>query len=140
LLRKFYLAAAQRDEFGSLFTLTPIETVGIGVNLNWYQDDFDQTQVGLTERDALTVGVDVSWSPVERLTTHAFYDYEEFESQQIGWGSRTSPSRWTRRASGRAPTGTAGTPSAPASTSTSSRAASGSTRSTSSRSWTASST
>jgi len=85
LLRKFYLAKVQRNEFGSLFTLTPIETVGIGVNVNWYRDNFDETQVGLTERDGITTGVDVSWSPIERLTTHAFYDYEKFTAHQNGW-------------------------------------------------------
>jgi MtrB/PioB family decaheme-associated outer membrane protein len=91
LLRKFYLAAAQRDELASLFTLTPIETVAIGVNVNWYHDDFDETQVGLTERDGVTAGIDVSWSPVERLTTNVFYDYEKFTSDQIGWSFNDIP-------------------------------------------------
>jgi MtrB/PioB family decaheme-associated outer membrane protein len=85
LLRKFYQAAAETDVAGALFSITPIETVGIGINVDWAHDDFDDTQVGLTERETFAAGIDASWSPIERLYTHAFYNYERFRSQQNSW-------------------------------------------------------
>jgi MtrB/PioB family decaheme-associated outer membrane protein len=98
LLRKFYLAKAQRDELGSLFTVTPIETVGVGINVNWYHDDFDDTEIGLTDREIIAAGIDVSWSPVERVTTNAFYNYEHFTSDQDGWSFNTTPGTATNPA------------------------------------------
>lgn len=85
LLRKYYMAKAETDAVGALFTLAPIETVGIGINVDWAHDDFYDTDVGLTERKTFATGIDVSWSPVERLFTHAFYNYERFVSRQDSW-------------------------------------------------------
>jgi MtrB/PioB family decaheme-associated outer membrane protein len=114
LLRKFYLAKAQRDELGSLFTVTPIETVGIGINGNWYHDRFGDTDVGLTDREAITTGIDLSWAPLERLMTNAFYNYERFTSEQEGWSfqnvaqSQDPARRWEGKDKDRAHTVGAG--------------------------------
>jgi len=102
LLRKYYLAKAQTDAVGALFTLTPIETVGIGINVDWARDDFYNSDLGLTDRETFASGIDASWSPIERLYTHAFYSYDRFTSQQKGWSwndsdlntARTLTRRW----------------------------------------------
>jgi MtrB/PioB family decaheme-associated outer membrane protein len=85
LLRKFYQAAAETDAVGALFTFAPLENVGIGINVDWAQDDYHDSELGLTDRDTFATGIDVSWSPIERLHTNAFYNYEKFRSRQDSW-------------------------------------------------------
>jgi len=99
LLRKYYMAKAQTDAVGALFTLAPIDTVGIGINVDWSHDDFTDTDLGLTDREVFTSGLDVSWAATERLYTHAFYSYDSFTSEQKSWsfnstaGTATNPAR-----------------------------------------------
>jgi MtrB/PioB family decaheme-associated outer membrane protein len=85
LLRKYYMAKAQTDEVGALFTLSPLETVGIGLHVDWSHDDYFDSDLGLTDREGLSSGIDVSWAATERFTTHAFYGYDRFTSEQESW-------------------------------------------------------
>jgi MtrB/PioB family decaheme-associated outer membrane protein len=85
LLRKYYMAKAQTDEVGALFTLSPLETVGIGIHVDWSHDDYFDSDLGLTDREGLSSGVDVSWAATERFYTHAFYAYDRFRSDQESW-------------------------------------------------------
>jgi len=85
LLRKYYMAKAETDAVGALFSATPIDTVGIGINVDWAHDDFTDTDLGLTDREFFTAGLDVSWAATERLTTNAFYSYDHFTSEQKSW-------------------------------------------------------
>jgi MtrB/PioB family decaheme-associated outer membrane protein len=85
LLRKYYMAKAQTDEVGALFTLSPLETVGIGLHVDWSHDDYFDSDLGLTDREGLSSGIDVSWVATERFTAHAFYGYDRFSSEQESW-------------------------------------------------------
>lgn len=85
LLRKYYLAKAQTDAVGALFTLTPLDSVGVGINVDWARDDFTDTDVGLTDRELFATGLDLSWAATDRLFTHAFYSYERSRSEQTSW-------------------------------------------------------
>ena len=84
-LRKFYMQGGEREDVGSMITISPIDKVGIGLQTDYYHDAFDGAQVGLTDRDVITTGVDLSYAPCDRLFTHAFYNYERFNSNQTGW-------------------------------------------------------
>jgi MtrB/PioB family decaheme-associated outer membrane protein len=85
LLRKYYMAKAQTDEVGALFTLVPHERVAAGINVNWAQDDYYDTDIGLTDRETFSAGLDLSWAATDRLYTHAFYSYNRFVSEQESW-------------------------------------------------------
>ncbi len=85
LLRKNYLAKAQTDEVGALITMAPIDSVGIGINVDWAHDDFTDSDLGLTDRKIFTTGLDVSWAATERVYAHAFYSYDRFTSEQASW-------------------------------------------------------
>jgi MtrB/PioB family decaheme-associated outer membrane protein len=87
LLRKYYLAERERDELRFLLTLLPREDLTIGVNLNWAMDDYEEDSVGITGADHLSPGIDVSWTPLEQLSTHVFYTYQRNEVEQNGWTS-----------------------------------------------------
>jgi MtrB/PioB family decaheme-associated outer membrane protein len=85
LLRKSYLANRQRDEVKLTLNLTPHEDVRFAVYLNYVNEDYDDSEIGLTNVLNWSPGFDLSYSPFERLTTHAFYSYMDFRTKQTGW-------------------------------------------------------
>lgn len=84
LLRKFYLADRDRDKLGSVVTITPHETLIIGLSANFIQDDYDRSEMGLTDSKGYAYTVDVSYTPKDHLTTYAFYTNEKIRSNQDG--------------------------------------------------------
>ena len=85
LQRKFYLADLHRDGIRGLVTWVPHEDVSIGVNTSWRRDNYHNTQVGLTEFEYVSPGVDVSYAPLDWLSTYAFYNYQWSRYEQNGW-------------------------------------------------------
>jgi hypothetical protein len=103
LLRKFYMAKGQKDELRSMLTLIPREDVSVALSNNWVHDDFDDAALGLQEMDTVSSGIDVSWTPIERLTASVFYSFERFIARQDSWSFSDVPTSQnpTRRWSGR---------------------------------------
>jgi MtrB/PioB family decaheme-associated outer membrane protein len=85
LLRKYYLANVDRDKVGALATLLPCDDLTLTLNLNWWNDDYYDTRVGLTSTEHLSPGVDVAYLLNERLSTYAFYNYERRVTDSTGW-------------------------------------------------------
>ncbi|MEN8183681.1 MAG: MtrB/PioB family decaheme-associated outer membrane protein, partial [Myxococcota bacterium] len=85
LLRKYYLADRDRDEIQLMLALQPLENLSLGINASYVDEDYDDTDAGLTKVTGTGSGIDLSWTPIERLTTHAFYSYQRFETEQDGW-------------------------------------------------------
>jgi MtrB/PioB family decaheme-associated outer membrane protein len=85
LLRKSYLADLESDEVKFMLTLLPLEQLSVGLHLNWALEDYHDSEVGLTEASRLSPGVDFTWTPVERITTHAFYSWQQYRTEQNGW-------------------------------------------------------
>jgi hypothetical protein len=85
LLRKSYLADLESDEVKFMLTLLPLEALTVGLHLNWTLEDYHDSEVGLTEASRLSPGIDLSWMPMERITTHAFYSWQQYRTEQNGW-------------------------------------------------------
>ena len=85
LLRKYYLANVHRDKVGALVTMLPREDLTVTLNVNWWNDDYYDTELGLTSAKHLSPGVDVAYMLNERLSTYAFYNYERRVSDMAGW-------------------------------------------------------
>jgi MtrB/PioB family decaheme-associated outer membrane protein len=85
LLRKFYLASRERDKLTAMVTVTPLESLSIAFNMNWINDDYNHTEIGLTDQQILSPGVDISFAPTQRVMAHVFYTFEKIKSQQNGW-------------------------------------------------------
>jgi hypothetical protein len=64
--------------------LMPIDALSIGLDTAWVDDDYDQSTLGLTRREALSSTLDLSWTPIEILTTYAWFTYENLESELDG--------------------------------------------------------
>jgi MtrB/PioB family decaheme-associated outer membrane protein len=84
LLRKFYLASRERDKLTGMVTVTPLESLSIAFNMNWIHDDYNHTEIGLTDQLILSPGVDLSFAPTQHLMAHAFYTFEKIKSEQNG--------------------------------------------------------
>lgn len=85
LLRKSYLANRERDQVKFMLTLLPAEELTVALNMNWTHEDYYASELGITDVENWGPGIDISYVPIERLSTHAFYTYQQFRSEQNGW-------------------------------------------------------
>lgn len=102
-LQRFFLADRSRSQVAAFVTVTPLETLDISLRAQENRDRFgdpanyvgefgDLTglELGLRKRKARNYTLDVSYSPVEWATAHAFYTAEALKSDQDGWSFRGS--------------------------------------------------
>ena len=83
LLRKYTLADRTQGKVGALVTVTPIDQLSLSSHIAWTRQDFsDSSYLGLRDRHAITWGLDASWTPIEALTTYAYYTRETSTSHQ----------------------------------------------------------
>ena len=87
LLRKSYLANRERDDLSFHLTLLPLESVNVSLNLNYRNEDYEDSDFGITNTEHWSPGVDVSYTPFDRLTTYAFYTFERsrIEREGLAW-------------------------------------------------------
>lgn len=85
LVRKYYLASRDRDDVRLQLSVVPHEDVTIGISANYVHEDYDDTEVGVTDVMHVSPGFDLAWTPIERLRTHAFYSYQWYKTKQNGW-------------------------------------------------------
>jgi MtrB/PioB family decaheme-associated outer membrane protein len=83
-LRKFNFS--DRDRYGAdaRLVVMPFDTASLGFHVGWKQDDFVGSELGLRERESLSLGIDASWNPLEFVTTYAWYTHERIESDVRG--------------------------------------------------------
>lgn len=84
LLRKYTFADRERQSVDAHLAVMPIETVTLGAQVGFANEDYDDSELGLRTRRALTWGFDASWAPTETITTYAYYTNESFRSRQSG--------------------------------------------------------
>lgn len=84
LLRKFTFADRERQAIDAHVSYMPIESVTLGAMVGFANEDYDDTDLGLRSRRALSWGFDASWAPLETLTAYAYYTRETFRSRQSG--------------------------------------------------------
>lgn len=83
-LRKNNYADRDRSSVIGRVDVIPLETLSLGFNASWIQDEYDESTLGLTEREALSSTVDLSWTPIEILTTYAWFTYDNLQSDVDG--------------------------------------------------------
>jgi MtrB/PioB family decaheme-associated outer membrane protein len=82
--RKYHLANRDRDEAKGAVTVTPLDTLAFTLSGTYARDDYDDSDLGLTESDWISATLDVSYSPVQSLTTYAFYTFDQIKYDQDG--------------------------------------------------------
>ncbi|MFI5214932.1 MAG: MtrB/PioB family decaheme-associated outer membrane protein [Candidatus Limnocylindria bacterium] len=85
LLRKYYQANLHRDKIGAIVTLLPREDLTVTLNTNWWNDNYDDSELGMKSVEHLSPGVDVSYMLNDRVSTYSFYTYERTVSDSAGW-------------------------------------------------------
>lgn len=82
LLRKLDEAERDRHRLDLLVQLTPIDTLTLTQTAGYRHDDFPDTVLGLQREISWSAGMDVNWTPVERLSLTAGYMHESFFQKQ----------------------------------------------------------
>lgn len=94
LLRKYNMANRTRTLAGLRADMDTAKNVNIGFGLDYANDDYSNSQIGLTASKDLTVTVDASARLTKNSNWYAFVNHEEIRSNQSG--SQTfSTADWT---------------------------------------------
>jgi MtrB/PioB family decaheme-associated outer membrane protein len=96
LMRKLNLAARKRNTSGARADWAVSETVSLGLGMDYANDDYKQTQIGLNEAETINLTADISVALSERTRFHAFAQSERMKSRQTGSQAFAAPD-WTGR-------------------------------------------
>ncbi len=95
LQRLSYLNGRDRDKVGGSIAVTPLSSLTITGSAQRTDDSYDADRtLGLRDTEDHTYTVDVTFSPIEALSTHAYYTWEKGTSLQAGGQNRLFP-EWT---------------------------------------------
>ena len=90
-LMSYNLASRTRDEIKATLNEQLMDTVSIGFVGKFYNNNYPNTVVGLTNSHNLEAGVDVAYQPTPEISAHAFYNFEEIFFDQRGLQSPSTP-------------------------------------------------
>ena len=92
LLRKYYLAYRFRQFGEATVTVSPFEKpVSITLSGMFAEDDYTQSQLGVTEGEEVRVTADLNWSVSERASVYLTGGIENIESDQFGGQPSATP-------------------------------------------------
>lgn len=78
--RKFFMANRDRTRTNLMATITPIEQLSVGLSLQTGDDTYPESRFGMQSDKSTTTGVDVDWTPMERLSLGAGYSKENVDN------------------------------------------------------------
>jgi MtrB/PioB family decaheme-associated outer membrane protein len=81
LLRKFDEAERNRQRVDALLQFTPVDTLTISPTFGYRWDDYIDSRLGLQNEHAWNAGIDVSWSPTQRVVFNATYSHEQSKQE-----------------------------------------------------------
>ena len=82
LMVKFFEANRDRGRFGGELLVTPIDSVSVGLRTDYVRDHYPDSPLGLQDREEDTYTVDVSYVPMDAVTTYAFYTLNYIWTEQ----------------------------------------------------------
>lgn len=85
LLRRYYLADRERLEVGASASFMPLDTVTMSLSARHFDDDFEDTELGLTGRRTTSYTLDCSFAPWDGLEAYAFFTHENYVFDLDGW-------------------------------------------------------
>lgn len=80
LLRKFDEAERDRQRVDALLQFTPHDRLTIAPTFGYRWDDYIDSRLGLQREEAWNAGIDISWTPIERIVFNASYSHERSTS------------------------------------------------------------
>ena len=94
-MRLFNLADRVRNKVSADLLITPLSALTLGLSADYYNDDYDDTTLGLKEAKGTSYTVDISYFINENLSTTAYYTRELLQSDQAGSQSFANPDWFT---------------------------------------------
>ena len=88
LVRKFFIADRDRLKVSGAANWMPNDKLAVSIMGRYARDNYDNTQVGLTESTTNSITVDASYNPAETFAWHAFYTFESMGYEQTGFSHR----------------------------------------------------
>lgn len=79
-LRVAYLADLDRDKVGASINYMPTHRLNLGLTAEYLKDDYTDSEIGLTESKQRSGLVNLNYQITDTINAHAFYNYDEFES------------------------------------------------------------
>lgn len=83
-IRKYNLADRSLDELKAMLTLSSTPQTSWTFHASWLNEDFDDTSLGLTEREMVRAALDWNYAASETVLFHAFYSFEQFDDNLDG--------------------------------------------------------
>lgn len=91
LLRKYNLADRQRTMVEARISHTPIEALTIDFGGLYALDDYNETQIGLTESKDVSYDINASYLINDDMMVNAFYNRQNIDSEQAGSSNYSTP-------------------------------------------------
>ncbi|MFO1495394.1 MAG: MtrB/PioB family decaheme-associated outer membrane protein [Lysobacterales bacterium] len=83
-LRKYNQADRDRQNGEVYASFMPDEAVAISASIDYSEDDYRNSELGLTFSRVSAYNVDVSWAPTDKTSAYAFASEERYKSDQDG--------------------------------------------------------
>jgi MtrB/PioB family decaheme-associated outer membrane protein len=87
LVRKYPFSNRDRDRLKFNLNASPLEKVALGFAADYYNDDYKSdksTLLGRQDAKGTTYTLDAGFTPVDNVTTYAFYTHDNYKSRQQG--------------------------------------------------------
>jgi MtrB/PioB family decaheme-associated outer membrane protein len=82
LLRKFDEGERNRQLVSGMLQLTPLDGFTTSLTGDYRYDDYIESTLGLQQATSWSAGIDLNWTPVERLSVFGGYTYERIFQKQ----------------------------------------------------------
>lgn len=83
-LRKYHLADRVRDVTSANISWSPSAWANVGLSADYAEDDYDDSDIGLTGATDVSYGLDVSLVPAEDMTAYGFVAHQRIDSDIDG--------------------------------------------------------
>jgi len=83
-LRVYYLAKRSEGRAGTSINYTPTERISVSASADYVHDQYTDSTVGLRSTTHPSFSADASYTPLEHVTTYAFYTYDSDDAKQRG--------------------------------------------------------
>lgn len=91
LLRKYNMASRTRDSAGLRADLNAWQTVNFGFGVDYANDDYSESQIGLTKSNDVTYSADASALLAKNTSLHLYLNREKIKSNQMGSQTFSTP-------------------------------------------------
>lgn len=81
LLRKFDEADRNRQRADLLVQVFPVERLTTSLSFGYRYDDYYNSTLGLQSGEGYTIGLDLSWNPIDRLSLYAGYVHDRLKQK-----------------------------------------------------------